>query len=580
MKDFIDFVSPLVHNQPFWYTCLTVAAALVVFAGYKWFEAYWTRRGELAAEKNAPAPNPAKSASGDRSVAAGIITGPVTTGDNSPIVNQQHQTVHGGQFQPAGNMTIGTYVGTITVASSQPAASPSPLHQLPAPPVDFTGRSKELSELRTAIKTNNVAISGLKGMGGIGKTALALRLAEELAHSYPDAQIYLDLLGTATTPLPPAKAMEHVIRSFHPESKLPEDPAQLSALYCSVLSDKRVLLLMDNARDSKQVEPLIPPRGCFLFVTSRQHVELPGLHVTRLDTLPPKDAEDLLVAICPRIADGACALAKACGYLPLALRLAASALNKHETVSVDSHLSRISDAATRTKELAEPALATSYGLLPDDRKRLWRHLSVFPSTFDSTAAAAVWEVGLETAEDLLGDLVSSSLVEWNPQTRRAHLHDLARDFAASHLAENSKEERSARLRHAAHYAKVIRAADDSYDEGGDNVLKGLTLFDLERVNIDTGFKWACGGLDSNDAAGICNDYCAVWSVLDLRQHPRRERIPWLESALAASRRLSDRRSEGNHLGNLGIVYADLGDARKAIEYHKEALVIASVVSHN
>jgi len=446
-------------------------------------------------------------------------------------------------------------------------------YQLPTPPADFTGREKELDELRKAIRSGNVAISGLKGMGGVGKTALALVLADEMKPYYPDGQIYLDLLGT-TTPFSPAKAMEHVIRSFHPDSKLPEDAAQISPLYHSVLTDKKVLLLMDNARDSKQVEPLIPPRGCFLFVTSRQHIELPGLHATRLDTLPPKDAENLLLSICRRITDKAGALAKACGYLPLALRLAASALNEHETISVESYLERLSDTARKSKELAEPALATSYDLLSDDTKRAWRQLAVFPSTFDSAAAAAVWGVGLETAEDLLGALVSFSLVEWNPQARRAHLHDLARDFATSRLNGDPQEERAARLRHAAHYASVIRAADDTYDKGGDNVLKGLAFFDLERTNIETGFKWACVSLDADDAAKVCNDYGCAWSILELRQHPGAERIPWFEAALAAARMLSDRQSEGNHLCGLGLAYADLGDARKAIEHYEKHLAIA------
>src|ERR1019366_829646 len=151
------------------------------------------------------------------------------------------------------------------------------LHQPPPPPADFTGRTTELAELRAAIEKGGVHISGLQGQGGVGKTALALKLAAELAPNYPDAQIYLDLKGVSEKPLTAAEAMSHVLRTFHPEVKLPEKEEDIHALYLSVLHNQRALLLMDNAKDASQVRPLIPPPGSALLVTSRQHFALPGL---------------------------------------------------------------------------------------------------------------------------------------------------------------------------------------------------------------------------------------------------------------------------------------------------------------
>src|SRR5262249_47685044 len=132
------------------------------------------------------------------------------------------------------------------------------LHQLPAPPADFTGRAGELRELLAAVKTGGVTISGLQGLGGVGKTALALKLAEQLKPDYPDAQFYLDLKGV-TQPLTPRKAMEYIVHAYYPMMQLPQDDDELSALYRSVLDGKRALLLMDNAHDAQQVEPLRPP---------------------------------------------------------------------------------------------------------------------------------------------------------------------------------------------------------------------------------------------------------------------------------------------------------------------------------
>src|SRR5207237_1757537 len=103
-------------------------------------------------------------------------------------------------------------------------------------------------------------------------------LAEALTPRYPDAQLYLDLKGASNQqPVAVAEALSNVIRAYHPTAKLPEGVEELHALYLSVLNNQRALLLMDNARDAAQVEPLIPPDPCAPLVTSRQHFTLPGL---------------------------------------------------------------------------------------------------------------------------------------------------------------------------------------------------------------------------------------------------------------------------------------------------------------
>jgi tetratricopeptide (TPR) repeat protein len=235
-----------------------------------------------------------------------------------------------------GRDKIGTVIYQTVAATPAPAPTLSPIHQLPPPPADFTGRTAELAELRAAIEKGGVHISGLQGQGGVGKTALALKLAAELAPKYPDAQIYLDLKGASEKPLTAAEAMSHVLRTFHPEAKLPEKEEDLRALYLDVLHNKRALLLMDNAKDASQLNSLIPPDGCMFLVTSRTRFTLPGLYQKHLDTFPSGDATRFLLEIAPRIKGEAETIAKLCGYLALALRLAGTANRRGEGADLNN----------------------------------------------------------------------------------------------------------------------------------------------------------------------------------------------------------------------------------------------------
>ena len=353
------------------------------------------------------------------------------------------------------------------------------LHQLPPPPGDFTGRTAELKELTQAIEKGGVTISGLRGMGGIGKTALALKLAEKLRERYPDAQVYLDLKGTSEKPLTAAEAMAHVVRAYHPTDKLPDNEAELAGVYRSVLDGQRALLLMDNAMNAAQVAPLAPPASCVLLVTSRQRFVLRGWVAKDLTTLTPEEARALLLRLAPRIGDAADEIAQLCGCLPLALCAAGGMLAAREDLPPHRYAEQLRDERQRLQRLGEEgveisveaSLNLSYASLEPEAAHVFRQLAVFPGSFDAGAEEVVCN---DPEHKSLSELLRRSLVEYDGAADRYRLHDLTRLFAASR--QSDQERGHAERRHAAHYLEVASAAQRLYLKGGDAILAGPGLF--------------------------------------------------------------------------------------------------------
>jgi hypothetical protein len=222
------------------------------------------------------------------------------------------------------------------------------------------------------------------------------------------------MLGTSKVPREPEDAMAQIIRSYRGvNAPLPEDLNGLSGLYHSILTGKKALILLDNAASREQVEPLIPPAGSALLITSRNKFALPGLKEKDLDVLPLDDAKKLLLESAGRIGEHAGELAEICGRLPIALRNAAYALKEKPNISVADYMKRLEDAKVRLG-LLEASFSSSYDLLTPELQRLWSLLSVFPADFDLAGAAAVWEVKNDVAEEVLGELVKWSLVDYLP----------------------------------------------------------------------------------------------------------------------------------------------------------------------
>jgi tetratricopeptide (TPR) repeat protein len=467
------------------------------------------------------------------------------------------------------------------------------LFTIAPPPVDFTGRSDEVEELLAGFQ-RGASISGLTGGGGIGKTAFARVLAHRLSDKFPDARIEIDLqgaVGAGQTPLTTVEVMQRIIRPFYPNQKLPQEEAELRNMYIGTLNSRRVLLLLDNAHDTNQVRPLLPPLPSAAIVTSRSDLSglsASGLRTHKLGLLSLDEAHELLQNIVPQIQkevdEDINIIVGLCGYLPLALRVAGSLLQQRPDWKLQTLIMKLQDERTRPKHLkllddanldVETSLSLSYSALNDEMKRLFRILGVFPAPFDLSAVCASWNEAEDTCDSALGQLIQFNLIEVNSDDPNPYtLHDLTRLYAKKLLSEQVVEEsEEASLRHSQYYLNILEKANQLILKGGNKILDGLKLFDTARKNIEVGQEWSTQNLSDLAAARLCSSYGWQTRVLSLRLLPQEE-IRWIEKALIASKTLGDREAEGAHIGNLGLPYYEIGENQKAISNYEEALVIS------
>ncbi|MEX0728378.1 MAG: tetratricopeptide repeat protein [Planctomycetaceae bacterium] len=446
-------------------------------------------------------------------------------------------------------------------------------HQLPPPPHDFTGRERDLESIRQKVG-EGLRVIGLRGMGGLGKSTLAAMAAEILATDYPDGQLHLDLKGTDPSQVAVPDAMRRMIRAFGSDQNLPEDPEELSGTYRSILSGKKVLLFLDNAADAAQVDPLLPPGQSLVIFTSRQRFHVPGLFSIDLHDLGSEAACELLIRSAPAVVDlpqYAAEIARRLWYLPLALRLAASALDRPD-ISAEQYLTRLKEkGALKLSDGIDAAIAMSVDLLDSSAKRRFAMLSVFDGGWTVAAAQAVWDVPEDEADRVVLDLLRHSLLEWNSMQRLYRLHDLVRESARIRCSPDDAA--LACLRHATYFDSEFGKIDAMYRNGGVQSLEALDRFERALPNLRSAFEWTKKLTDDDNAAAkLCNSIVRQgWLVLECRKEPRR--YDWVEAGLAAARKLGDSRSIAIHLRRLAWKVV-LSEPKKALEFFDEALRIS------
>ncbi|KND27574.1 regulator [Streptomyces europaeiscabiei] len=382
--------------------------------------------------------------------------------------------------------------------ADEPAPAPAPLRpaQLPATVPDFTGRSAFVSELGSRLATAEgsvMAVSAVAGIGGVGKTTLAVHVAHQARRHFPDGQLYVDLQGAGARAAEPETVLGSFLRALGTaDSAIPDTLDERAALYRSTLDGRRILILLDNAHDAAQIRPLLPGTpGCAALVTSRvRMVDLAGAHLVDLDVMSPEEALQLFTRIvgAERVGaerEAALDVVAACGFLPLAIRIAASRLAARRTWTVSVLAAKLADERRRLDELQAGDLAVKatfelgYGQLEPAQARAFRLLGLADGPDISlAAAAALLDLHPHVAEDLLEALVDTSLVE-SAAPGRYRYHDLVRLYAraCAERDEQSPVERELALSRLLDFYLATAAGVYALERPGDRLVDHLEQTD-------------------------------------------------------------------------------------------------------
>ncbi|WBQ02447.1 AfsR/SARP family transcriptional regulator [Kribbella sp. CA-293567] len=481
----------------------------------------------------------------------------------------------------------------------QPAPEPEPAAsegwrahwQLPADLSDFVGRENLIHDLRSRLRDSAaMPIVVVSGPPGVGKSALATHLGHRLREQFPDGHWHVRLAGASGAPREPFDVLGELLGLTGIDAyELPANLDARSALLRSTLADRRVLLVLDDARDAAQVRPLLPgTAGNAVLVTSRN--DLTGLSVTvgargaRLAMLEPVESTDLLIGMLGReriVGEQAAALelAKLCDHLPLALRIAAGLLAAQPDKSVAEYAEELR-TGDRLAALAigdepgtavEVAFSLSYEALPPLPRRLFALLGVVPGS-DLTAPAAAALLGCPPREvgPLLDRLVSVNLLQ--RERSRYRMHDLIRLYAEGRAAVEPEADEAWR-RLLDWYLRTADAAID-FKYRSHVRLTGRLFNENPFADQNQADSWLQAE-ESNLIACVLRaadngPYDAAWRLADVLRHYLarvdhfRPLQRMVEAGLRAALVAGDRAGEGAMRHALGVTHFTSGDNLAAI----------------
>ncbi|MEU4155889.1 tetratricopeptide repeat protein [Actinoplanes sp. NPDC026670] len=488
--------------------------------------------------------------------------------------------------------------GKWETSTAPPPRAPTPW-QAPAPPPDFTGRAEQLARLERLLRGARRRPADapqvtcvVSGMPGVGKTSLALRAAQAVRDDFPDGQLYIDLRGADRRPVGEAEALARLLRGLGvPGRGIPAEAGEASALYRSVLAERRILVILDNARNAAQVRPLLPGPGAgAVLVTSRHHcADLAGAALVDLPVLSTGEAVAMLSARgAPDDPDAVSALAEACGRLPVALRVIASRLGGRQRRSAREVLARLTE--TRAGADGDDAAVTatfdlSYRELPPGPAWAFRWAALVPGpTFSADAVAALLADETGTTERSLDALVDENMLE-AVEPGRYRFHDLLRRYAGERLATHTTDDRSVALGRLADWytartAAAIRLVYPKFVRLPTELDTAPMCFD----DLTAAWSWlddeigALVALVEQLSAG--DHRTRSWQLADqLRGYffVRREAVAWLttgHAGMRAAEAAGDRNAQAAMHQTIGQAYWSIGRHQAALEAYRKGVAAA------
>ncbi|RZQ59268.1 AfsR/SARP family transcriptional regulator [Amycolatopsis suaedae] len=506
--------------------------------------------------------------------------------------------------------------------------------QLPPAVRGFTGRTGPLTTLDDLLADDAPPVCALVGTAGVGKTSLAVRWAHRVSKHFPDGQLYLDLRGyDPRAPVTPADALGGFLRSLGVDGpSVPQSLAERAARFAELTGNRRLLLILDNARTAEQVRHLLPSPSCRTVITSRDALtDLTG-PVRRLDLgrLPDDEAGQLLRTLLGTRADASpratTALIERCARLPLALRIAAESLHGRDSVAdlvaqlADGHDSLdVLDAGGDPQAAVRAVFSWSYEQLPGPARRLFRLWGLHPGR-DAEAEALAALCGTDVAETRahLDVLVRAHLAE--EDLGRYRTHDLLRAYALeltrvedspadrSHATDRlldwtlttAHDARQALDPHAAGPAapatRVFTGSAEALHWFTDEqaAIRAAVRTAADRGRHDLAWRLASSfraycyltkhwddwiathriGLSAATAAGDRHGQADMHNGLGVAHSDRDEHTAAIEHHLAAAehyRTLDVPRGAAWNLNNLGVTYHDIGRVTEAVDCYGKAL---------
>ena len=456
----------------------------------------------------------------------------------------------------------------------------------------FTGREAELSRLLAALSgaagdDGLAGIYAIDGMAGVGKTTLAVHVAQRLAGRFPDGKFFVPLHAhtAGQQPVDPADALASLLLTAGVAAQhIPPDLEARAALWRDQVAGKNILLLLDDAAGHEQVRPLLPGiAGSLVLITSRRRLTaLEDATVLSIDTLNPADAAALLSRLADRPdlgpdAGATAEIARLCGYLPLAIGMLGRQLKHHPArggpeVAADLASARDRLAVMRAENLSvAAAFDLSYRDLTADQRRLFRRLGLVPGPdIDAYAAAALDETDVETARGRLDELYDHHLIS-EPAAGRYLLHDLLRQYSRALAAQGEPADAGA-ARLVNYYAHVAAAASKyiaTWTTAGDRPPPGdppgsapkiasadeaAAWLDAQRPNLHAAVGFAAEAMPRY-AVAIAT---TMGGFLRSRGHWDRAAGQY-QTALSAAHRAGDRPGQAGTLDELGLLQQLRGD---------------------